>query len=107
MDDDPEVTHDTLLAISIPEDSLIPDEQGRSSAIEYERYFRISRENLGLLTWTRTCLETLHLQMQDLTTAEMSFEDKFNVLQGMVQIYQTTLDRWVHTLEATREDAAE
>ena len=43
--------------LAIPPDSLVPDpDTGSSNEVEYDLYFRLVREDPGLLAWTRSCL---------------------------------------------------
>lgn len=89
-----------ISAISIPESSRIPDGHGRSTPAEYDLYFRILRENSGLVDWSRTCVSTLDAQLDDLENSSLSEEEKNLILQGMIQVISTTLQKWIRLSEA-------
>jgi hypothetical protein len=95
-----------VAAISIPADSKIPDPRdGRSTAAEYDLYFRIVHEHQGLRQWTQTCVTTLDAQLADLSLAALSAEQKCQVLEGMLLVFQATLARWLECGEAAERQA--
>jgi hypothetical protein len=105
-DDDQGVGEQWVAAISIPADSLIPDPRdGRSTAAEYDLYFRIVHDQQGLRQWTQTCVTTLDAQLADLRLAALSPEQRCQILEGMLLVYQATLARWLECGEAAERQA--
>jgi hypothetical protein len=104
------VTEDEVLdyglisPLALPPDAKVPDPQtGSSTEAEYDRYFRIVRENPGLLEWSRTCVRIDRELMADLERTSLSAEEKYKVLQGLNTVYGVTLERWVAAGEAALE----
>jgi len=95
---------ESLIArLSIPEGSRVPDPvDGKATTAEYDRYFRIVRDNPDLVNWTRTCLDLLGIQLADLSTSKLDWQDKSRILEGMLLIQRVTLERWVKVSEAQR-----
>lgn len=93
-----------IAPISIPNDGKIPDaEAGRSNRDEYDRYFRIVREDPELTRWSRSCLDVQQRILDDLDATELSAEDRCDILAGCVVILISTLERW---LAPARQEAA-
>ena len=93
-----------IATLSIPEDSKVPDPvDGKSTLAEYDRYFRIVRDNPDLLKWTRTCLDLLGAQLADLTTSTLDWQEKSQILEGMLVIQRVTLEKWVKIGQAGKE----
>lgn len=102
--------HDTgplerlIATLSIPEDSKVPDPaDGKSTYAEYDRYFRIVRDNPDLVRWSRTCLDLLGLQLSDLSASALGWQEKSQILEGMLLIQRVTLEKWVKLGEAGME----
>jgi hypothetical protein len=96
-----------IATLSIPAGSTVPDPaDGRSSMPEYDRYFRIVRDNPDLLQWTRTCLDLLGTQLRDLAASGLDWKEKSQILEGMVVIQRVTLEKWAK-LGAAREEGPE
>lgn len=87
--------------LSIPESSKIPDPaDGRSTKAEYDRYFRLVRDNPDLLRWSRTCLDLFGRQLADLSTSTLDWQERSQILEGMLLIQRITLEKWVRLGEA-------
>lgn len=94
-----------MATLSIPEGSKVPDPvDGRSTSPEYDRYFRIVRDNPGLLQWSRTCLDLLGIQLADLSASNLDWKEKSQILEGMLLIQRITLEKWVLLGEARQEE---
>lgn len=102
-DEDPSLNAEVILPLSIPADSKIPDPlTGVSSPDEYDLYFRILRNNPGLLEWSRTCLDIYDLQLKDLDQTSLTVEEKVQILEGILLIQRFTLEKWVKTGETIK-----
>ena len=73
---------------------------GSSNEAEYDLYFRVVREDPGLLAWTRSCLRIDGELMEDLHRTGLSAEDRCDILQGLLTVHRVTLERWVTVGEA-------
>lgn len=92
--------------LSIPEGSKVPHPKtGVSGPEEYDLYFRIVRDNGGLVAWSQSCLRIGGALLDDLRHAELSAEDKCRILEGLVSVQRVTLERWVALGEAAGEHA--
>jgi hypothetical protein len=99
--DQPELDHGLIEPLAIPPDSLVPDPAtGTSNEVEYDLYFRVVREDPGLLAWTRSCLRIDGEMMADLHRTGLSAEDRCDILQGLLTVHRVTLERWVSIGEA-------
>lgn len=93
--------------LALPPDSHVPDPAtGASTSAEYDRYFRIVRDDPGLLPWTRTCLRINGELIEDLQATELPAEDRCRILRGLLTVQQVTLERWVAAGETAAERAA-
>jgi hypothetical protein len=93
---------DLIEALSIPEESKVPDpREGRSTPEEYDAYFRLVRGQTGLLQWSRSCVRVLSEQLDDLAAAALTAEQKCRILEGMLLVQRVTLERWVELGERT------
>lgn len=93
-----------IAPLSLPPESKIPDPaSGSSTAAEYDMYFRIVRDNPGLLNWSRTCLEIYRAQIEDLDKTSLSPEEKYRLLKGLTAVYGITLEKWVKIGEAIQQ----
>jgi hypothetical protein len=93
-----EAVHDygLISPLALPPDSKVPDaDTGGSNDAEYDLYFRIVRDDPGLLEWSRTCVRVDGKLLEDLEGTSLSPEDKYRILQGLVTVYGVTLERWV------------
>jgi hypothetical protein len=86
--------------ITIPHDSRVPG--AHAGPDEYDRYFRIVRDRPGLLSWSRTCLDIQEQVLQDLACAELTAEERCELLQGFLIVQSVTLAKWVRAGEAAR-----
>lgn len=94
-----------MATLSIPESSKVPDPaDGRSTMPEYDRYFRIVRDNPDLVKWSRTCIDLLGIQLADLSTSTLDWQEKSRILEGMLLIQRITLEKWVKLCEAGKEE---
>lgn len=92
--------HGLVLPLAIPPDSLVPDPvTGLSNPAEYDLYFRMARENPGLLAWSRSCLRIDVELLDDLQRTGLSAEDRCQILQGLLTVHRVTLERWVALAE--------
>jgi hypothetical protein len=106
-EEQPELDHGLIEPLAIPPDSLVPDPAtGTSNEIEYDLYFRVIREDPGLLAWTRSCLRIDGELMEDLHRTKLSAEDRCDILQGLLTVHRVTLERWVNLGETVQADHA-
>ena len=85
-----------IAPISIPNDGKIPDAGAEeSSPEEYDRYFRLVREDPELTKWSRSCLDVQHRILDDIKATELSVEDRCDILAGCVVILLSTLEKWL------------
>jgi hypothetical protein len=104
----PELDHGLIEPLAIPPDSLVPDPAtGTSNETEYDLYFRVIREDPGLLAWTRSCLRIDGELLEDLHRTGLSAEDRCDILQGLLTVHRVTLERWVTVGEAVEADRPE
>lgn len=100
-----EALENLVAKLSIPEGSRVPDPaDGKSTKAEYDRYFRIARDNPDLVRWTRTCLDLLGVQLADLSASNLDWQDKSQILEGMLLIQRVTLENWVKVSEVSRKE---
>lgn len=101
MSVDDEFSDNSLIApLSIPDESRVPDPTtGRSTPEEYDLYFRILRDNPGLLEWSRACISIFDTQLHDLDQTSLTVEEKLEILQGILLVQRVTLEKWVKTGE--------
>jgi hypothetical protein len=108
MTEDEGLDYGLVSPLALPPDSKVPDPHtGASTEAEYDLYFRIVRENPGLLEWSRTCVRVDRELTDDLERTSLSAEEKYKVLQGLVTVYGVTLARWVAAGEAALAQEAE
>jgi hypothetical protein len=94
--------------LALPPDSKVPDPAtGGSTAAEYDLYFRIVRDDPGLLEWSRTCARIDRELQGDLERTSLPAEEKYRILQGLVTVYGVTLERWVTAADAALAEADE
>lgn len=92
----PEPDYGVVRPVSLPPDGRIPDPAtGSSTPAEYDRYFRILRDDPSLLRWSRSCLEVQERLLDDLNASGLTPDERCEVLRGCVLILQTTLEKWV------------
>jgi hypothetical protein len=85
-----------ITPISIPEDGKIPDAAvGTSSRDEYDRYFRLVREQPELVTWSRSCLDVQRRLLDDLWSTGLSAEERCDILAGCLVVLLSTLEKWL------------
>ena len=107
-DDSPPPDHGLITSISLPPDALVPDaETGAATHEEYDRYFRIAREQTGLLPWTQTCLELNQRLLDDLQSSRLDPEDQRDILRGCLLVLQVTLSRWADAAASSEVDEGE
>lgn len=94
--------------LAVPPDSHVPEglTEG-SSPEEYDRYFRIVREQTGLLDWTRSCLQVEARLRADLERSGLSTEDRGRVLEGLLAIHRVTLERWLAAADTIMDNPEE
>lgn len=94
-----------IATLSIPVSSRVPDPaDGKSTTEEYDRYFRIVRDNPDLLKWTRTCLNLLEIQLADLAASTLDDKEKGHIMEGMLLIQRVTLEKWIKLFEASKQE---
>jgi hypothetical protein len=94
-----------IATLSIPEGSKVPDPaDGKATTAEYDRYFRIVRDNPDLLKWSRTCIDLLGIQLADLSTSTLDWQEKSRILEGMLLIQRITLEKWIKLGEAGKKE---
>lgn len=87
--------------ITLPAGAKVPDRvTGRSTPEEYDQYFRILREQQGLVNWSNTCVSVLQHLLDDLAASTLDPADERDILRGYLIVMQTTLMRWVKVMEA-------
>jgi hypothetical protein len=93
-----------IAALSLPPESKIPDPVSNTSTIaEYDMYFRIVRDNPGLLEWSRMCLNIYRSQAEGLDETSLSPEEKYSLLKGLLVACGITLEKWVKIGEAVQQ----
>lgn len=86
--------------LAVPPDSRVPEGISEGSdPEEYDRYFRILRDQPGLPDWTRHCLRLEADLVADLDRSGLPAEDQGRVLEGLLAIYRVTLERWLAAAE--------
>jgi hypothetical protein len=96
---------DLLAMISLPAGSQVPDPStGLSTSEEYDLYFRILRDNPGLLEWSRVCLSVYDAQLKDLDQTSLTPDEKLQILHGILLVQRVTLEKWVKTGESLRRE---
>lgn len=107
-DQETEAVERLITTLSLPEGSRVPDPaDGKATSTEFDRYFRIVRDNPDLLKWSRTCLDLLGIQLADLSTSTLDWEQKSRILEGMLVIQRVTLEKWVQLAEARKKEGKE
>jgi hypothetical protein len=85
--------------VFVPEQSRIPPfadgDPDRSTAEDYDTYFRLTRSGSGLAAWSRTCLEVGSAILRDLDNTVLDAEERYAIARGLLIVQQVTLDRWV------------
>ena len=90
--------------LSIPLGSRVPDPStALATASEYDLYFQIERDNPGLLEWTRTCISIFDAQLKGLHGTSLTAHEKCHILEGILVVQRTTLERWVRVAELVEE----
>lgn len=109
-----QMDHGLVSPISIPPESRIPDPtSGSSTKEEYDLYFRIRRDNSGLVAWSQTCLDVQRRLLEDLQQTSLAAEDRCEILHGILVVQSLTLEKWITAGEEangvcqTEEDAHE
>lgn len=88
-------------SISLPHDSRVPDPvTGTSTFEEYDRYFRIKRQDGDLADWSKTCLDLTEQLLDSLRDSSLEPSDQRDLLRGSVSVLSTTLTRWVDASNA-------
>jgi hypothetical protein len=106
MTEDEALDYGLISPLALPPDAKVPDPHtGSSTEAEYDLYFRIVRENPGLLEWSRTCVRIDRELLEDLERTSLSADEKYRILQGLVTVYGVTLRRWVAAGEAAAGEA--
>ena len=96
MSDDAQPDYGLVSPLGLPPDGKVPDpETGVSTPEEYDRYFRIARDDPSLLAWTRTCLRIDREVLDDLGRTSLPAEDRCRILEGLLVVYRVTLERWM------------
>ena len=83
--------------IPIPPDSRIPRlNDDAASCADHDRYFDLRRDRVGLIQWTQGCLSLERELLADLEASGLTDADQNNILVGILILYRTTLERWMH-----------
>lgn len=99
--DEPVPDYGLISPLAIPPDSKVPDPAtGTSTGTEYDLYFRIIRDDPSLVGWSRTCLRIDHELRSDLDRTDLSAEEKYRIVEGLLAVHRVTLERWVAAAEA-------
>ena len=108
MTEDEALDYGLVAPLALPPDSKVPDPStGGSTDAEYDLYFRIVRNDPGLLEWSRTCARIDRELLEDLERTSLAAEEKYRILQGLVSVYGVTLERWVAAAESALGEADE
>lgn len=85
-----------IAPIAIPPGSRVPDRvSGQSTSTEYDRYFRIRRDHVGLREWTSSCLEVQQRVLADLADTGLTAEEHRSLLHGLVLTGNEALRQWI------------
>jgi len=91
--------------LGLPVDARVPERvRGGSDSDEYDLYFRITRDNPGLETWTRECLRVQAELVADLERSSLPADVRCDVLRGVISIQRATLERWVDAVASAAAD---
>lgn len=91
-----QMDHGLISPISISPESRIPDPtSGSSTKKEYDLYFRIRRDNSGLVAWSKTCLDVQRRLLEDLQQTSLTAEDRCEILRGILVVQSLTLEKWI------------
>ncbi|KAA1018282.1 hypothetical protein FVA95_24010 [Pseudonocardia sp. EV170527-09] len=94
-----ELDHGLIEPISVPTNHRIPDPwTGTATPGEYDRYFRLARDDMDLAEWTRSCLDLNARITDDLEFTSLDENDKRAILIGLVTVQSITMSRWLTTL---------
>ncbi|OJF15953.1 hypothetical protein [Couchioplanes caeruleus] len=82
--------------IAVPSSSRVPDQvTGQSTSMEYDRYFRLQRDRIGLREWSRTCLEVQRKVLADLADVGLTAEERQSLLHGLLLMGNEALQQWI------------
>ncbi|MEV6595619.1 hypothetical protein AB0M36_02020 [Actinoplanes sp. NPDC051346] len=85
-----------VVPIAIPSSSKVPDQiTGQSTSMEYDRYFRLRRDRIGLREWSRTCLEVQRKIRADLTDVGLTDQERHSLLCGLLLVGNEALQQWI------------
>ena len=108
MSEDEALDYGLVAPLALPPDSKVPDPRtGGSTDVEYDLYFRIVRNDPGLLEWSRTCARIDRELTEDLERTSLSADEKYRILQGLVTVFGVTLERWVAAADAALAESDE
>ncbi|GGQ67965.1 hypothetical protein [Couchioplanes azureus] len=95
-EDGPCPDFDLVAPIAIPSGSRVPDHiTGQSTSMEYDRYFRLRRDRIGLREWSMTCLEVQRKVLADLTDVGLTAEERQSLLHGLLLMGNEALQQWI------------
>jgi hypothetical protein len=94
--------------LGLPVDARLPERMlAGSDSREYDLYFRITRDNPGLESWTRDCLRVQAEIVADLERSSLPADVRCDVLRGLLSIQGATLERWVTAVAAAAGEAGD
>lgn len=89
--------------ITIHPDSRVPYNLDEASTNDdYDLYFRLNRESLGLAEWTKNCTDIYENQRSDLENTDLSYKEKYEIALGWSSIFQTILENWLEISQSVR-----
>jgi hypothetical protein len=83
-----------IAPLSLPRDGKIPD-AGVCGREEYEKYFRLLREDQELAQWSLSCLSVQRRVLSDLDATDLSAEDRCHIMAGCLMVMHCTLEKWL------------
>ncbi len=85
-----------IAPLGIPKDGKIPDAAaGSCGREEYDRYFRLRREDQELAQWSRSCLDVQRRLLDDLDATDLSAQDRCDIMAGWLVVMHCTLEKWL------------
>ena len=86
--------------ITIHPDSKVPYSLSAvSTDEEYDLYFRLQRNALDLLEWSKSCIDIYENHIKDLEESNLTDREKYEIIKGWGNIFQIALENWIKSCE--------